>query len=833
MSKRKMQEKFYYPPQDTLLNVLPSGKPPAKRVVSVDAARQIYDDCVLDAEPIARARARIRGLVDGNPPYDPAELKRMGQGWRTNFNVREAEAIIDTNSSALWEMQHDTFIAARFRAIDPTNSYSAETGLDYGDIIAQEYTRVLRDWDEWQVYTDLTIHDAMEAGMGVMLWGDSSGILPKWYNISNLVFPKNASCNISDLDFFFVRDEVPVHRLFRVVENEKAATEEGWNVTAVKEYLVQLFGFGSNPGRTNYEDEYRMSGWEAIQQMIKNNDAGVQRAQFEGVSVLHLFVREVDGEGGITHVIFTEDDVSSSSVDASFAGANAPDTRSFTSSFLFENHRQYGDMSQVLWWLLYSYGDGYLNSVKGLGHRITPHCEVSNRLICSTFDSGILSSSLLLKPQTAVDFSKISILRVGPFTYLPENMEAVQTSFNPRVDGLVMLRQMSSAILDNNTGVFRVRNENPLRGESEKTARQVMAEESKEARFEKNQAAYFYVQWDFFHREIFRRLCSVKKFSVVFDAKEKKIAQSFKDRCIARGVPDTLLKPEVWEVRAERAIGLGAPGMRLDVTGQMLQIKGMMPEENQIHAIREYIAARVGAQHVDRFVPLQPKSVFASDAASIATLENNDFNEGSWVPVGSDQMHAIHLPIHFAPLMQAAEAMSKDPGSIDVREVYKVFTVALPHIQQHLGFLSQSYLPGDMEGEAKVGGFQKLYSQLNQLMGRLQGVIKQMQQAEARKAQEQQNQVQKLMEEADNRKYEVEKYKVDRDAEIKRYEADLLHQSRMAKTNTQIESTVRRVLSDLQNKAMLTNAEIQSKMRKTTAEIQAAAEKNRNPRESE
>lgn len=816
MSKRKFGS-FYEPPEDTILNVLPDGSAPTKRITDVDAARQIYDECVLDAEPIARVRARIRGLVDGNPPYDPAELRRMGQGWRTNFNAREAEAIIDTNSAALWEMQHDTFVAARFFAVDPENAYSPENGLDYGDILSQEYTRVLKAWDEWPVYTDLTIHDAMESGMGAMMWPDAHGVLPKWYNISNFTFPKKATCNISDLDFFFLRDEIPLHRLFRVTESEDKAGKEGWNVGAVKQYLVQEFAMGSNPGTSNMEDEFRMSGWEAVQQMIKNYDSGVQRRQFEGVKVVHMFVREVDKDGGITHLIFTEDDVSSYSGDNKFRN-DMNDEMSFASNFLFEKPREYEAMSQALWWVLYSYGDGFINSVKGLGHRITPHCEVSNRLICSTFDSGMLSSSLLVKPTTPIDFSKVSILRVGPFTYLPENMEAVQTSYNPRVDGLIMLRDMSSSILNNNTGVFKARSENPLAGESQKTARQVMAEESKEARFEKNQAAFFYGQWDYFHREMFRRLCSDKSVSLMASDKERAIAEDFRARCEARGVPLELLSTDLWEVRAERAIGLGAPGMRLDVTQQMLSIKGMMPEANQIHAIREFVAARVGAQHVDRFVPLQPKSIFASDAASIATLENNDFNEGAYVPVGSDQLHAIHLPIHFSPLVQIMETMGETPEKIDVREVYKIMTIALPHIEQHLSFMSQDHLPEDQARAAKFQEFQELNSKLREFMGRLEGVIKKINQAERKQQEQQQQEMQMLAEAADNRKFEVEKYRIDREAELKKYEADLLHQSRMAKTNTSVEASVRRVLSDLQNKKMLTDAEIQTKYQKAAAD---------------
>ena len=51
---------FSEPPSDTLANVAPGGAPPKRRINSVEAARSVYDDCLLDAEPAARVRASTR-----------------------------------------------------------------------------------------------------------------------------------------------------------------------------------------------------------------------------------------------------------------------------------------------------------------------------------------------------------------------------------------------------------------------------------------------------------------------------------------------------------------------------------------------------------------------------------------------------------------------------------------------------------------------------------------------------------------------------------------------------------------------------------------------------
>lgn len=800
--------------QDTLQVIDSSGEPVRQRVSSVQAARNIFNDCLLAQEPLSRVRARIRGIVNGNPPYDPDELKRLGQGWRTNFNAREAEAIIDANSSALWEMQHDLFVFARFRARDPNHRYSPTNGLDYGQILSEEYTQVLRDWDRWPVFTDLIIHDSMETGIGAAIWSDSKAVFPSWHNISSFVFPSKATTEVEDLDFFFLCDEIPLHRIFDIVRADpKKAKEEGWDLTVVRDYLVSLFGYGSSQTSESPEDRYRMPAWEAVQQMIRNNDPAVQTRQFEGVKIVRLFVRDLTGSSGVTQYIFTEELVQTQSPQDP-----SDEAVSFNDRFLFMRENQFRSMPECLWLLLYSYGDGFLSSVKGLGHRILPHCEISNRLICSTFDSGILSSSLLLQPKSGIDFSKMSILRVGPLTYIPEHVEAIQTSFNPKVEGQILLRDMSSSILNNNTGVFRARNENPLKREGNKTARQVVSEESKEARFEKNQAAYFYCQWDFLHREVFRRLIGVKGTSSVFSA-DVKAAEDFRSRCTSRGVPEELLDSKYWDVRAERAIGLGAPGMRLDVTAQVLSVKGMLPEENQPHAVREFLAARVGAQHVDRFFPLKPKSAYTSDASSIAYMENNDFREGSWVPAGSDQPHGIHIPIHMTPLVQIMQSFDSDPQSVDARQAMSVFAVAIPHIQEHLMYMSRDHLDTDIEREAKLKEYNDLFKKVKEFFGRLQGVADKLEQAAQKQREQEMQKIQELQQEADGRKFEVQKYEIDKKHELDVYQAQLLHQARMAKAETSIEAQVRKVLNDLQIDSLKAASEIENDRRETDAKI--------------
>ena len=75
-----------------LENISEDGTPPESRLSSPDAVVDLVQMMIRSDEERNRIRAKVKGIVDGNPPYSPAQLKRTGQSYRTNVNFREAEA---------------------------------------------------------------------------------------------------------------------------------------------------------------------------------------------------------------------------------------------------------------------------------------------------------------------------------------------------------------------------------------------------------------------------------------------------------------------------------------------------------------------------------------------------------------------------------------------------------------------------------------------------------------------------------------------------------------------------------------------------------------------
>ena len=56
-----------------------SGKAPKERITSAQQVREIYNKAVRDNQVRSRKRAILKGLVDGNSPYDQGKLDQSGQ----------------------------------------------------------------------------------------------------------------------------------------------------------------------------------------------------------------------------------------------------------------------------------------------------------------------------------------------------------------------------------------------------------------------------------------------------------------------------------------------------------------------------------------------------------------------------------------------------------------------------------------------------------------------------------------------------------------------------------------------------------------------------------
>lgn len=759
-------------PQD-VQTVTEQGKPVKERIASAAVARRVYEDFKTDDRNDALRRFELQGMIDGRPPYDPNQLEELGLGYMMNCNFLEMRANLDARAASYHELFAEVPTLVDVKLFVP-NADPAQLS-QWGGIVSEEIDRTIRAWSGFLSTMDLIGREADAYGLGFCLFPNEWDWRPRAFKRGSILLDPRAPLDIADNEVIFVRDEISAGSLFRLTQDDaKVAEEEGWKLKAVRDVLVKVY---LEKSQSNSTESYQVSPWEQLQLMWRNNDPTFQSRDFRPVQIVHMLVKEVS-TGKVTHLIF-------------------PDNMADVNEFLFRAPNRYERMDDVVWWMPFNYGDGrYVRSIRGVASLMAPHDDLSNRFLNRVFDAGFLNASLILQPQTMDDLSKMQLIRMGPTTIVPPGLQAIQTSFTPQIAPLVQLRDLSANIMKNNTGLYRQHAELFTETQAAKTAYQVSQEVAKEARFEKADVAHRYNMLERLYRVMVKRMFNPEYLTSEAELPGKAEAKALVDRCIARGVPAELLQaPGVVEVYATRAIGMGSLGVKLDVTNQIMQARGLgMDEPGRDAAFRDYLAVRVGYRNVERYLPPRNREKTPSNETGIATLENNDFAEGANLPVGSDQNHAIHLSVHLPLVQQLIEGVQQSKGQgLDYKRIIGILSAVLPHMQEHLKAIA-----ADPSRAELVDMGTKLLKMGVATVEFLQKAAQKAEMAQAKQAQAQQDTLNEAQKVLADRELQAKIYEIQQRVALDRMNIENMIATRTAKTDAAIEDKAKRTDAQLQ-----------------------------------
>ena len=658
-----MDEKLYLNPEsgasDGLLNLTKTGKAPKTRITNHAGLYGLYQNLYLADEQSSKDRTRIMDMFDGAAPYDPVVLRRLGQGYRANLNFGEASADLEKALSA-----YNDLVTSVDRLVNVKTRFGDESQREeFATIISEEFHRLLtKDWPSFYFRQQLLSYYFVAQGLGVAFFEDERNWHWNVCPIGDFLIPRGTPATEDKVEIACVRRIYLAHELFKYIENEKVAKEAGWNVEAVKQAI-------RDATTTMPTDTFN---WEELQREIKSNDLYFAHVRSREIHVVHYYVREFDGS--YSHAIGRRDG---------------------SGDFLFKKLNRFKSASEAFHIFTYGVGNGLYHSIRGLGYKIFPHIQMTNRLRCAMADGAMLQTSVLLQPNSAEDISRMTMAYSGPLSFLPPGLQVVQTQYPnlsanvmPIVNEMAMVRQ-------SNTGSYRTQMNAPTG--NPRTATEVNAQVANEAVLSSNSLNLFYVPWGRLLREQFRRLQRDVWIPGETGAAE---AQAFRSRLESRGVPwDAVLG--VYEVDAVRAVGLGSPAARLAAFNEFMQMLPRFDELGQVNAIRDRIAARVGYDQVDRYLPNPNVKNRIPIDAKIAELENGSMQAGKRVSVMPNENHALHLSVHLgesAPIVQAVQK-----GQIENKQQTMMFlTMMYEHSNEHLIRVANDPTKQEEIGQAKL-----------------------------------------------------------------------------------------------------------------------------------
>jgi hypothetical protein len=721
------------------------GKAPETRLADAASAREIFQKLIMADQLRNATRSKLRGLVDGNPPYNPAELRRNNQAFRTNVNFRESEAFLSLAMAAFYDVFAEVPTYANVRTGYGNDMDKRE---EWSKIITEEFDRLQKLDKDFDYIMQLSQREMVLVGDGPLIFEDATDWRCKAIMANDLLVPDGTKSNVSDWKVALVRTRMGVDDLFEKIQDEESAKATGWNVDYVRQRIRAAM---PEPYRSGVQYD-----WEFFQRQLRSNDITFS-ARSEVVLMCHVFYKEFDGK--ISHAIIDERD---------------------SEGFMYRKLRRFSRWEQVIHPMYYDRGDGEHHGVKGLGIKMLQAMELKNRLRCSMVDAAFARTQIMFRPLNANALSKTSVVQQGPYAILPPDYEVIQQNIAGVLDAPMAVNADLENVLQGNLSQYRQSLSKPQG--NPKTAFEVNVLVSQQSAIGKTQLSRCYNQLDSFFEERYKRASNPNLNPIT---KSDKDAIEFQRRCKERGVPVQAMM-DIDFVEATRTVGQGSQFAKQQLLGSLLSLSGALPEGGKINLLKDYIAAQVGQQMVDRYLPTQIQSSRVQDQAALAVLEHASIHQSNMPIVTDTQDHVIHIETHMAAANQAAASLQSGGNP---EEIMLFMQGIGQHVQNHLQRLSL-----DPARRQQVDGYAQNLQELGKTIEQLGQMIQQQQQGQA-----QMQQAQAIQQGTDPKTALMN--------------ADI--QAKIARQNAE-------TMANIQRQNAKTNADLSRRNAKTTADIQRA-----------
>lgn len=620
------------------------GKPVETRLKDVQSALSIFSALRRGDEKSSVTRARIDSMFDGVAPYDAAKLASSGQQLKTNLNFGDAQRLLDIALSAYVDLY-----SSLEKLVEVKGTFGEKTQIGYKeDVVAEEITHLLRNWPEFHSSYLRLCTTFIKHGVSVAYFDSPDEWRFRVGSFADILIPRQSPASENAVDVAVIRREYLLHELFSFIRNEEVAKKVGWNPDEVKRVILKN---AKTTGRRYSEGGSLYTDWEAIQQELKNNDlyTGLQNPT---VSILHYLIREMDGS--VSHFICAEDS---------------------PKDFCFKKISRYASPEQA--YVMFTYGvgsNGTYHSIRGLGQRIFNHIQTSNRLRCQMIDGAMLSSAVMLQPESQRALDELQFTYYGAYAIVSPNVKIVEKAIPNLSQAVVPALTDLTNQLQLNTDT--VSSYGPNQASPYRNQMQVVADMDVATRLSGASLNLFYAAWTRLMREIVRRVVEIKRPDAAI--------KEFYKRCADRGVEaEFIRKLDLSKTKAVRSIGNGSHANRMVALRELQAMAGTFDEVGRRNLTRDIVSTRVGHDLADRYVPANVEERPTVDL-KIAYFENQQLQAGQPVPVVPNEMHGMHLQTHVPLLNQIIEQINV--GEADPQQVLPILQAFYQHISETLQF---------------------------------------------------------------------------------------------------------------------------------------------------
>ena len=735
-----------------------NGRPVRYRFSSAESLRAVFRKAKQDDMPAADARSRLLKLYEGKLPWNPAKLKAAGLADKCNVNYLELKGYIDARAAAVNDLALDTADLIELRPnVVPGAGAAAD---DISRIVSEEFSAAVRAGMGLLPVLSTMVRECDLYGFGPAMWTDADSYAPQPLLRANVKLHEAAHALSHRNELIMVESVLPAEYVFRLFDTPDESAAVGWNMGALKKYVVDTFVYGDDT-RTDSMDN---NGTSAVESAVA--DARQRRVfetrQYEELRVIHAFAVEVES-GKVSHYII-------------------PAKEGFN-EWLLLRPDVYDSMNQALVWLPASLTENKAAGLRGVASFVAPVCDINNRVRCELLDAVRTANKYHFSSGVGAP-QGLTITEKGQYAFFPDGVDVMQM---PNV--AQNLQQSMAAVQMGATTVTVNAAGAPggigapaalFRASDRKSKEEVLQERERGEKTEQGLFVSRALVFDLIFREVFRRFLKLALGGGGGDE-----VKAFVSRCEARGVDKGKLReiPEAYTVYTCRDLVAGGAAVKANMLGEVLtQFGGSLDEKGRLDAFHDYVRCRMGSLAAARYRPLVGRDTIPSDSASHATLENNDMMELSPVLAAPDQMHWSHVPIHSQILQHITQAV--ESGEVgDPERMLAILNLAAQHIQEHIRYGGRQL--GMEEAARKAMEMLRSLRPVQKALTMMAATHDRVRRAEEER---QQREMQDLQERAEGKDTEVKLREIDTKAALAMREQDLMHQVRMRESESRAQN---------------------------------------------
>lgn len=662
----------YQPPfQDpsAMGTISPEGEPPKARISDPGQAESIVG--FLAQANIARANreAQLKGMFDGNAPYNQWKRKRRGEAWMANFNTLEAKG----RKAAAKTPYYDLFTGAPTFVSLELDAPKQEDRAKFSRIAMEELDFTLKETPDFDDAVDLMIDDYIAYGRGFLMWPDTYSWLFQQIGQHRFLVQDGTGIDWNQkLELIVVRQKFTAAELWSKIRDTERAKSLGWDIDAVIDAI-------RNAMPDDKQDPYLDPN--LVQERLKSMDIYVT-SRTSTIDTAHLYVKEFNGK--VSHLIVLEYGMTT--------------RKPTTPDFLFSKIDRFDNFRQVVAPFFFDKEDGSFHGCSAYGKDLFSICQTKDRYTMQILNSGWMRSMLLLQAKTPSAMQKAALQMISNAIVIPPDVAVQNSQVLGDITTGIEINTYLENTLDQNTGIYRPRIEKPEGNPEPMGTTQMRFAQSNS--LTSSQVNRFLKQLDPAYAEMFRRMVAPQTGNDEIAEK----ARDFQKRCTDRGLPLEILRKKPRYVRASRVEGNGSVAMRLMAFGQTKEIVPMLPESGRSNWVDDLIAVSHGFSKVERYNPTSERQQMPEDQNRLAMLENHALKDGTPMPISVTDNHLIHTQSHLQFMSQAAGSLSQ--GS-DPKEVYNTVETGGQHTMMHLKELAKD--------PTRKGALKVLMKQLHKL----------------------------------------------------------------------------------------------------------------------